>query len=243
MRFRSINEQPNRYNNTNATFKREGDRVVVTTNKNNIREIEVNYDIEDLIGVDDVKIRFIVRLGEELYTSVGLIDDLIQAREENNPYFTLDYITIVDINENLIEDTIQILGDRESRVNVSMLKTLDTPEDIIKQIDWATRSIPIDGSERSRAELVGQWSINGFPDQIFDVDNSVTVKDIDPPETTNGDDDDDEEDKNGTTDEIDDDDDIEDTRLDPREPRREQPRNGGGGDQPGVTDDPQLDIS
>lgn len=234
MTYRPLKRKANRYVTQNGSYSVTDGLYYAQTEKGTNQKIktsgtERDFGIDDLIVVDGVDIYFVVKVNEEYYTSQRLKDDLILADEERNPYFSLDYVTVMEINQDRINKQLDNRRDNgEQTAGVYVVATLDNPIDIVKQIDWATRPVSISGDESSHVVSIGEWTVDRLGDEIYTFENSVKITEPDP-RTDFDDDDDDENGDNG--------DEGEDRSRNPRrpgsrtrsEPRRDQPRSGGGG--------------
>jgi len=236
MTYRPLKEKTNRYVTQNGSYTNVDGDFYAQTDLGNTQQVissgvKRDFTIDDLIVVEDVSIYFVVKIGNEYYTSKRLKDDLVSASEEVNPYFSIEYVTLIEINQDRVNTQIQNRRDNGERTaRVSVERTLDNPIDIVKQIDWTTRPVSVSGDESSHVIDIGEWSVDRLGDEVYDFRNSVRIIEPDP-RTDVDDDEGNDTDINGEPDE--DHEKLDRTDGEPGsrttiEPRREQPRTGGG---------------
>jgi len=146
--YKTLDSFQNDYILQNADLTRTDDSINISTQLGNVISIQspeiVHVTIEDLISVEDTTLRFIVNINNEYYTSKSLVDDLKEAEENNNPFFTIDFITIINVDMEELRKSIEVRKLEERSLEIRGVKltyvenlNLDVPEDIVKQINWA----------------------------------------------------------------------------------------------------------
>lgn len=221
---------PNQYpQSIGSQFKRSGDGFYIEHNNSTtqVDSIDVEFTIDDVEVVDGVSIKFVVNINGNYYTSNTLKEQLKAARNENNPYVSLNYISVVNIDGDRFRSLISNeLSKKETKANVFVTNTLYSDEDIVKHIDWSVKPVQnID--EPSYATTRGEWNVDSYDDVVFNYENSVELEEQDEPtQTTTG------PQIEDTADDVDEsDDDVEDDtptqgeRTGP-DVRRDQPRSG-----------------
>lgn len=241
MIYRPLENTTNKYINTNGSYDEVGGEYFAESDLGNSIKIESagterDFDIDDIEVIEDISIYFIVNISGQYYTSQRLMDDLVRAQEEENPYFILDYVTVVDISYDRIQTTIDTANPNEESAGVLVRQTLEDVVNVIRQIDWTVKPISGVDGERSWASEIGEWEVDRIPDQVFDFDNSVRITEPDPRTEEETDDEDDTDDTdNGDTDDSDGDDDTTDTDTSGGGTRTGG-RSGGGGGRTGPDD-------
>lgn len=145
--YKPLDSFQNTYISDNADYSRNGSSVDISSVLGNVISVhspQSSISVDDLNPVDETSIRFIVNINNEYYTSPSLIDDLIEAQEENNPYFTIDFVTIINIDIDALRSEMEKRKIEEANIDVRGAKLsrvenldIDNPEDIVKQINWA----------------------------------------------------------------------------------------------------------
>lgn len=204
MQYRSIDELQNQYI-ADSDRTRVENTVSIRTEFDNVVTVDVSSEtnVEDLQVIEDVDISFIVEIENNYYTSQRIVNQLNEARNETNPFFTTQYITVATINMERIRELRSQLERDENVTGVNITTLLDTPEQIVRQLFWATSPVPLDGSVPSPYTNEGEWTVDRIPNQTFNANKSVRILDEDElPDPPADDDDNDDDDSSNGNDEV-----------------------------------------
>lgn len=169
MEYKTLDKLQNTYPTTsnNVTNHYTNPNGIITYTgiySQNIKKFN-NTDVSLLNTVNDdiISFRFIVKFINEnntieFWTSKKFKEDLESAIVENNPYFTTNLVSIIDINFGELENynTIKKLIEGENDANVTISKTISTKEDILKHIQWMINS----ETELRPIEDFSEWNLN-----------------------------------------------------------------------------------
>ena len=152
----------------------------------NIDILELNVPAQPN-GPTPITFRFIVEFinndgSSELWTSPPFYNDLVAAKQEDNPYFSLNRVTIVRLNFSELsnywkksEFTI-----KQNYAEVQITDTINTKEDMLIHINWMVSSSDDLRSVRGGTDPFGDWVLKtsdsfGFEysDQLRDSDQGT----------------------------------------------------------------------
>jgi len=193
----SFSIPPPRERTIDESYETENPTTVKVTGK-----YDKNFLFVDTVPLDDINIttlevlepanarydltfRFIVKFVEadgsvENWTSQAFYDDLVEARNEDNPYFTLNYVTIVSVNFSLLsawwlkrEFTI-----KQKYAEVEITDTINTKEDMLVHINWMVSSAENLRPVRRGDEPFGDWEVKTTESFGFEWADEVKAIDL-----------------------------------------------------------------
>jgi len=113
------------------------------------------------------------RISVEEWTSPGFLQKLKSARQENNPYFTKDKITIATVDFNYLSQYWKKSEFKVSELyaNVEVTDTISTKEDMLIHINWM-----VSGQEDLRSVRdFGKWVVSLTDSLGFEYSDQIDV--------------------------------------------------------------------
>ena len=139
---------------------------------------DINVDTETRFKGRPLDFRFIVNFAEpdgtpDYWTSPIFMNDLMQARAENNPYFTFDRVPVVIVPYRTLQEYSKKyeFTVKEGYAEVEITETIDDKREMLLHIQWLVSAKeageanirPVKGLPPDVAPF-GAWSINTTPD-------------------------------------------------------------------------------
>lgn len=174
MKYSTLSEQPNIYPSTES-YTQDTENIIVNGRIDGNTVTFPKTDISNIKVYKEISIRFLVNIRDEIWTSQEFYDDLKSALDENNPYFNINNVPSVNIDNEVLTNELNKFKPNEERAEVKVIDNINTVEKVLKHIDWVISS----QRELRDASLIGSWTTTTSADLGRSVQDTEPIESID----------------------------------------------------------------